>query len=293
MRDPAGLGPGHWRSCLLLEGRQSAVLEGQVLCGRVENSGRGRCLQAELSGRPGVRKQRACLIVGGREGPCRVLTDFFGNDTVIWGKHRLFSRPAFRARQGEARRSGLLTAAVSPHAGGRAAVPCEDDTGRDGLLRLGALQAGPLETRKPGLNTGDTASSSPGLRLLAGAPRSAAGMCVCGGAVGFYLGRGQPRVGPEVCPPSAEGPRAPWLRLRAGQGTGPTRHLGLRLPRRGAWDGGGRGPWPPGLAALQALSSLGTLLVPTLPAGLGGGWYWWCWGGGVSMPLSLAPPPSP
>ena len=139
-----------------------------------------RCLQAELSGRSGVRKQRACLIVGGREGPCRVLTDFSGNDTVIWGKHRLFSRPAFRAGQGEARRSGLLAAAVTPHTGGRATVPCEDDTGRDGLPRLGALQAGPLETRKPGLNTRDTASSSPGLRLLAGTPQSAAGTCVGG-----------------------------------------------------------------------------------------------------------------
>ena len=144
---------------------------------------------------------------------------------------------------------------------------------------------------KPGLHAGDTASSSPGLRLLAGPPTSQQWARVWG-AVGFCLGRGQPRVGPEVCLPSAECPRALWLRLRAGQGTGPTRHLGLRLPRRGAGDKGRVGPLASGVGRFPGSVFPGHI-AGAHPASRAGGLVLAVVVRGVETPPSPAPPPHP
>ena len=60
-------------------------------------------------------------------------------------------------------------------------------------------------------------------------PQSAAGTCA-GGSLSW------PRAasyGLKVCPPSAEGPWAPWLRLWAGQGHGAHEALGALAPSQG------------------------------------------------------------
>ena len=86
---------------------------------------------------------------------------------------------------------------------------------------------------------------------------------VCGGQ---SLGRGQPHMGWRSVRQVLRAPGCRGSGCGQGRGTGPMRHLGLRLPHKGARDRGrAGGPWPSGWAALQALSSLGTLLAPTLP----------------------------